>query len=66
MKTKGKFLAPPRAEALECLISWILQTEAKDFDLNPSDGHVYFHAYVVANGLPAANKRLLEAIKAYE
>lgn len=48
---------------LDIVLDYIFQHEFEDFYENPSDNHVYFNAYVVAEGLREANIMLSDALR---
>ena len=52
-----------RAEYIDDLVQYILDSEADDFAENPSDNHVYFSALVILNNLNEAQKELNETKK---
>lgn len=50
-------------DSLEATINYVLDTEMEDFQENPSNNHVFYHAFVCAYGKQEADKVLERAEK---
>lgn len=58
-----KVLTTRQAVALENVLDYILQHEQKDFEENPTEGHVYYQALMLREGTRFANQELKLALK---
>lgn len=48
---------------IEVVLDYILDNEIDDFNENPSNNHIYFHALVVRYGIKNATNELNKQIK---
>lgn len=52
--------------AIQGCVDYILETEAEDFDANPSETHVYYQALIVEHGIEEARSVLRKAVQDLE
>lgn len=65
-KTGGILIDVPQNLHVNALIDYILAHESEDFDENPSDNHVYFHAYACRFSGLSADMMLAQTLKELE
>lgn len=62
----GISIDAPQNIHVNAVLDYILDHESEDFDDNPSDNHVYFHAYACRYSGLSADMMLAQTLKELE